>query len=405
MTRNNARLALAFLMLAGLAPVLAGCDEPVPAEAAAQAAEPDVGVVTVQPQARAVVRELPGRISPTRVADVRTRVSGIVVERTFQQGAEVKAGEPLYRIDPKPFEVELQAAEAALAKATAAFDLSVQHAHRITTLFSQKAVSEAENEKAVGAMRQAQAEVGSRKADVARARLNLDYATIRAPIDGIVGAALISEGALVVQNDPTNLATIQQLDVIYADFTQSVTEMNRLRRALESGDLDPIAPDAARVRLVLDDGTIYPSSGKLLFSESKVDAFTGQVTLRAQFPNPKRELLPGMYVRVLIEQGIDSDAIALPQQAIQRNSAGGSEVFLVKDDGRTAIQPIRTAATQDGLWLVSEGLKAGDRVVIDGFQKFAPGDKVKSKLWTDASADKTPAGTLQARQQTTNAAR
>ncbi|MEO8322131.1 MAG: efflux RND transporter periplasmic adaptor subunit, partial [Bradyrhizobium sp.] len=250
---------------------------------------------------------------------------------------------------------------------------------------------------------QAEAEVGSRKADVSRARLNLDYATILALIGGIVGAALVSEGALVVQNDATSLATIQQLDVIYADFTQSVTEMNKLRRALESGDLDQIAPDAARVRLVLDDGTIYPSSGKLLFSESRVDANTGQVTLRAQFPNPKRELLPGMYVRVLIEQGIDTDAIALPQQAIQRNSAGGSEVFLVKDDGRTAIQSIRTAAMQDGLWLVSEGLKAGDRVVIDGFQKFAPGDRVKSKLWADAGADKSIVGTLPDRQHITDA--
>src|SRR3981189_245987 len=168
---------------------------------------------------------------------------------------------------------------------------------------------------------------------MSRARLNLDHATIRAPIDGVVGAALVSEGALVVQNE-TNLATIQQLDPIYADFTQSVTELNHLRRALESGELDRIAPDAARVRLVLDDGAVYATSGKLLFSDARVDAHTGQATLRGEFPNPRRELLPGMYVRVLIEQGIDTDAIAVPQQAIQRNSGGGSEVFGVKDDNR-----------------------------------------------------------------------
>jgi membrane fusion protein (multidrug efflux system) len=385
MKKIHVRVACAALLVASLAPTLAGCDDPTSAMAATTA-EPEVGIVTVKSEPRAMVRELPGRIAPTRVADVRTRVSGIVVERTFQQGTEVKAGDPLYQIDPKPFEVELQGNEAALAKAMAAFDLAAQHARRIATLTSQKAVSEAENEKAVAAMRQAEAEIGGRKADVARARLNLDYATIRAPIGGVVGAALVSEGALVVQNETTNLATIQQLDPIYADFTQSVTEMNKLRRAFDNGDLDRISPDAARIRLVLDDGTIYPVSGKLLFSESKVDAHTGQVTLRGQFPNPNRELLPGMYVRVLIEQGIDTDAIAVPQQAIQRDAGGGSGVFVVKDDGRIATQAVRIGTVQDGLWLVSDGLKAGDRVVVDGFQKFAPGDKVKPQAWVDADA-------------------
>ena len=385
MKKIHVRVACAALLVAGLAPTLAGCDDPTSAMAATTA-EPEVGIVTVKSEPRAMVRELPGRIAPTRVADVRTRVSGIVVERTFQQGTEVKAGDPLYQIDPKPFEVELQGNEAALAKAMAAFDLAAQHARRIATLTSQKAVSEAENEKAVAAMRQAEAEIGGRKADVARARLNLDYATIRAPIGGVVGAALVSEGALVVQNETTNLATIQQLDPIYADFTQSVTEMNKLRRAFDNGDLDRISPDAAKIRLVLDDGTIYPVSGKLLFSESKVDAHTGQVTLRGQFPNSNRELLPGMYVRVLIEQGIDTDAIAVPQQAIQRDAGGGSGVFVVKDDGRIATQAVRIGTVQDGLWLVSDGLKAGDRVVVDGFQKFAPGDKVKPQAWVDADA-------------------
>src|SRR6185437_2762697 len=346
----------------------------------------EVGTFTVRPQARAITRELPGRIAPTRVADVRARISGIVVERLFQQGTEVTAGAPLYRIDSKPFEVELQASEAALAKATAAFDLAAQHARRIATLTSQRAAPEAENEKAVAAQRQAEAEIGSRKADVARAKLNLDYATIRAPISGIVGAALASEGTLVVQNDTASLATIQQLDPIYADFTQSISEMSKLRRALESGDLDRISPDSAKVRLLLDDGSVYPLPSRLLFSESKVDAYTGQVTLRGQFPNPHRELLPGMYVRVLIEQGIDSDAIAVPQQAVQRNGGGGSEVFVVKDDGRVAVQPVRTASLQNGQWFVSEGLKAGDRVVVEGFQKFAAGDKVRPQAWTEADA-------------------
>ena len=219
---------------------------------------------------------------------------------------------------------------------------------------------------------------------MARAKLNLDYATVRAPIDGVVGAALVSEGALVIQ-DQTNLATVQQLDPIYADFTQSVTQLNQLRRAFETGDLERIAPGAAKVRLVLDDNTHHPTDGKLLFSDARVDINTGQVTLRGEFPNPARELLPGMYVRVRIEQGIDSDAIAVPQQAIQRNGGGGSEVFVVKDDNRVALQPVRTGSAQDGQWFVTEGLKAGDRIVVEGFQKFAAGDRVKPQAWTEAA--------------------
>jgi membrane fusion protein (multidrug efflux system) len=391
MTVFSTRSACAALLLAAIAPLLAGCEESNSAVAAAQTSEPDVSIVIVQPQARAVVRELPGRIAPTRVSDVRPRVSGIVVERMFSQGSEVKAGDPLYRIDSRSFEVEVQSSEAALAKAAAALDQAAQHARRVALLTSQRATTEAENEKAIGAMRQAEAEAEGRKADVARARLNLDHATIRAPIDGVVGAALVSEGALVVQNE-TNLATIQQLDPIYADFTQSVTELNHLRRSLESGELDRIAPDAARVRLVLDDGAVYGPPGKLLFSDAKVDAHTGQVTLRGEFPNPRRELLPGMYVRVLIEQGIDTDAIAVPQQAIQRNGGGGSEVFVVKDDNRITVQPVRTGSVQGGQWFVTEGLKAGDKVVVEGFQKFAAGDKVKPLSWAeaDASAGATP---------------
>jgi membrane fusion protein, multidrug efflux system len=376
-----------LLMLAASAPLLAGCNQPDAAVAAvnSQPDEPDVSVVAVKAQARAIVRELPGRIAPVRIADVRPRVSGIIVERLFRQGSEVKAGDPLYRIDQRPFEVEVQASEAALVKAQATHERAVQQARRIAFLTREKAAAEIENEKAITAEKESAADVEARKADLARARLNLDYSTIRAPIDGIVGAAQLSEGALVVQNDTTTLATIQQIDPVYADFTEPVSELIRLRRAFEAGDLERIAPDAIKVRLVLDDGTLYPIPGKLLFSEAKVEANTGQVTLRGEFANPRRELLPGMYVRVRIEQGIDSDAIAIPQQAVQRNSGGGSEVFIVKDDNRVAPQPIRTGAVQDGLWLVNEGLKAGDRVVVEGFQKFVAGDKVKPQTWVDAA--------------------
>lgn len=372
-------------MLVTAAPLLAACDESNSAIVQAQPSEPDVSVVTVRPQPRAVVRELPGRIAPTRVAEVRPRVSGVVVERLFHQGSEVKAGDPLYRIDPRPFEVEVISNEAALAKAQAQLQQAQQHARRIATLTNQRAAPEAENEKAIASERQAQAEVEGRKADLARAKLNLDYATVRAPIDGVVGAALVTEGALVVQNE-TNLATIQQLDPVYADFTQSVTELNQLRRAFESGDLERIEAGAAKVRLVLDDNSVYELNGKLLFSDARVEANTGQLTLRGEFPNPKRELLPGMYVRVRIDQGLDSDAIAVPQQAVQRNGGGGSEVFVVKDDNRVAVQPVRTGSVQDGVWFVTEGLKAGDKVVVEGFQKFAAGDRVKPQSWAEADA-------------------
>ncbi|BAM87230.1 putative component of multidrug efflux pump, AcrB/AcrD/AcrF family [Bradyrhizobium oligotrophicum S58] len=387
MSRFRASLVSSALLLAAAAPLLAGCNEATQAQASAneQVAVPDVGIVTVEQKSRAIVRELPGRIAPTRVSDVRPRVSGIIVGRLFRQGSEVKAGDPLYRIDPKPFEVEIMSSRAALAKAEAVHERAVQQAQRIAQLFKERAAPAVENEKAISAEREAAADIEARKADLARAQLNLDYATVRAPIDGIVGAAQVSEGAIAVQNE-TSLVTIQQLDPIYADFTQSVSELNRLRRAFESGDLDQIAPDAIKVRLVLDDGTPYSIPGKLLFSDAKVDAATGQVTLRGEFANPKRELLPGMYVRVRLEQGIDSDSVAVPQQAVQRTAAGGSEVYVIRDDNRAISRPIRTGPIQDGLVLITDGLRAGDKVVVDGFQKFAAGDKVAPQAWTEVSA-------------------
>ena len=376
MTTRIAPIALVF----GAAVFLSGCNEQ--SVASAQPPEPpEVSTVTIKAAPQAIVRELPGRIAPLRVADVRPRVSGIILSRTFEQGREVKSGEPLYQIDPKPFEVELQAAEAAMAKAEAALLQASQHAIRIETLTKSNAASQASNEAAIGSLAQAKADLAARHADLSRARLNLDYATIKAPINGIIGAALMSEGVLVVQNEAQALATIQQIDSVYADFTQSVNELNKLRRDFDRGDLDAVSPDAAKVRLVLDDGSIYPFDGKLLFSDAKVDAGTGQVTLRGEFKNPKRELLPGMFVRVQIEQGRDPDAIVVPPQAVQRNSSGASEVFVVKDDNRIAAQQVRTGGLVDGQWLITDGLKPGQRVVVEGFQKFVAGDAVKASEW------------------------
>jgi membrane fusion protein (multidrug efflux system) len=381
-------------LLAGFIGVaLAGCtDEPA---ASTMASQPDVGVVTVQPSPRAIIRELPGRIAPTRIAEVRARVSGIVIERAFKQGSAVKEGDVLYRIDPAPFEVELQAAQAALAKAEAVRHQAAQQAKRIETLFNGRAASQVQHETAIADLRQAEADVAARKADVERTKLNLEYAVIRAPISGRIGRALVTEGALVGQGETTHLATIQQLDPIYADFTQSVGELNQLRRDFETGALEQIAPDAAKIRLVLDDGSIYEHPGRLLFEDTAVDPSTGQVTLRGEFPNPKRELLPGMYVRVQIEQGIDPDALAVPQQAVRRNDAGGSELYLVRDDNRAVLQPVRVGRVVDNQWLVLDGLKPGDRVVVEGFQKIVPGDPVRPINWNGgisqaASAQEAP---------------
>jgi membrane fusion protein (multidrug efflux system) len=341
----------------------------------------DVGIVTMQPTARPYIRELPGRISPTRIADVRARVSGIVVERTFQQGADVQAGDVLYRIDPKPFEVELQASEAALAKAQAVLEQAAQQAKRVEQLIAGRVATQVQHETSIANLRQAEADVAAREADVQRSRLNLEYATVRSPINGRVGRALVTEGALVGQGEATHMATVQHLDTVYADFTQSISEVNELRRQFETGDLEAVAPETTKVRLVLDDGSIYPHPGRLLFTEATVDPTTGQVTLRGAFPNPRGELLPGMYVRVQIEQGIDSDALAVPQQAIQRNDAGQSAVYVVTDDGRAIVQPVRTGRVVDNHWLIQEGLKPGDRVVVDGFQKFVPGSRVNPVQW------------------------
>ena len=385
----DARAVSTWATLASIIFVVSACDEPQAEQVTA--APPQVSIVTLQPSPRPYIRELPGRIAPTRVAEVRARVAGIVLERTFPQGADVKAGDVLYRIDPVKFEVELAAAEAAVAKAQAVHDQAEQQAKRVEKLISGQAASQAQYEIAVATFRQAQADVAARKADVARVKLDLDYTSVRSPINGRIGRAMVTEGALVGQGEATHMATVQQLDPVYADFTQSAGDLQQLRRDLESGALEQVEPDAAKVRLVLDDGTLYPLPGKLLFSDASVDPGTGQVTLRGEFPNPKGELLPGMYVRVQIQQGTDGDALAVPQQAVQRNDGGGSEVYVVRPDNRAVIKPMRAGRVVDEQWLVLDGLDPGDRVVVEGFQKFEPGDLVNPVPWQPQSADGTSA--------------
>jgi len=371
--------------------VLSGCDEPrsaQTAETAAPPALPQVSVVTVKPARLPYERELPGRIVAMRIAEIRARVPGIVAERTFHQGSDVKTGDVLYRLDPAPLRVESDAAEAALAKAQAVQDQAEQQSKRAEKLISENVMSRAQYEGAVATLRQAKADVAARKAEVERAKLNLDYTVVRSPIDGRIGGALVTEGALVGQGEATHLATVQQLDPIYADFTQSIAELQQLRRDLESGALDKVTPDTARVRLEFVDGSVYKQPGKLVFSNASVDPSTGQVTLRGEFPNPKNELLPGMYIRVRIVQGVDDDALAVPQQAVRLDEGGAPYVYVVGSQGRVVARTVRTGHLVGQHQVLLDGVKAGDRVVVEGFQKFDEGDVVEAVEWANAAGDK-----------------
>lgn len=359
---------------------LVACKDPS-AERSKDAAPPEVGVVTVEAKPVTLTKELPGRIAPMRIAEVRPRVSGIVIERMFQQGSVVEAGTPLYRLDPAPFQVELDKARAALTKAEAVLYQASRQEDRLKNLLTGQATSQAQYELAVAAERQAEADVAAQKAALDQAQLNLNLATVRAPISGRIGRALVTEGALVNTTETSQLATIQQLDPIYADFTQSVSELYELKRDLAEGRLNRVSPEAARVRLVLDNGSTYKHSGRLLFSDVSVDPGTAKVTLRGEFPNPDADLLPGMYVRVQIEEAIDVDGIVLPAQAVQRTTAGTAAVYVVNDEGRAMLQPVRAARTLENGILIEEGLKPGWRVVVDGFQKFGPGSAVTPVPW------------------------
>ena len=374
--RLSARSLWPRLAALGLVAALAACGQGEGAKnaqggGARQMPQPEVGVETVQPGEVGLLTELPGRLEASRVAQVRARAAGILQQRLFQEGSEVKAGQALFRIDPSPSEAALQTAEAQLARAEANLSQARALAGRYQPLVEAQAVSQQDYANAVAAQKQAEADVAAGKAAVRNARINLGYATVTSPIAGRVGRALVTEGALVGQGEATQLAVVQQVDPLYVNFTQSASEALRLRRALEAGQLKAAGKGAAEVRVVLDDGSEHPQAGKLLFTDLTVDSATGQVS-----------------VRVRLEQARASNAITLPQQAVMR-SAQGDAVQVVTPEGKIEQRRIQVGGQQGGRWVVLDGLKAGEQVMVDGFQKvqmLPPGTPVKAVPWQPAGA-------------------
>ncbi|MFG0633469.1 efflux RND transporter periplasmic adaptor subunit [Pseudomonas sp. xss_2] len=362
--------------------ILAGCDDA--AEQQEQASTPQVRVETVQVQPLAISTELSGRILAPRTAEVRARVAGVVLKRVYREGSDVKQGQVLFLIDPAPFKADHDSARATLAKAEATRYQARLQAQRYSQLVDDKAVSRQEYDNARAALLQADAAVAEAKAALERARLNLGYATVTAPISGRIGRALVTEGALVGQNETTPLATIQQLDPIHADVSQSTRELNALRRALRAGELSQVGEGQAKATLIQDDGSAYPLAGKLLFSDISVDPSTNQITLRSEFPNPDLDLLPGSYVRVRLEQAVQPKGISVPQRAILRDSAGVPKVLVVDAQARISERQIVLGSAQGDRWIVSEGLAAGERVVVEGLQHVKAGDQVQVESSQDA---------------------
>jgi len=348
----------------------------------------EVGVVTVTPGKLALTTELPGRLEAVRTAEVRARVAGIVKERVFREGSEVKAGQVLFRIDPAPFKAAADSAAAAVARAEAVRDQARAQAERADALIGKKMISKQDYDTAVANAKQGAADVASARAAQETARLNLGYATVTAPISGRIGRALVTEGALVGQGEATQLALIQQLDSLYVNFSQSSTEVLKLKRALDSGKLKSVGGQA-EVTLLMEDGTEYPQKGKLLFADMAVDPNTGSITLRAEFTNTDGLLLPGMYVRVRLEQAVDNNAITVPQRALQRGPQGAF-VLLIKD-GKVAAQPVEVGEAQGDVWVVSKGLSGGEQVIVEGLQKVQPGAAAKGVPFGAAPATAAPA--------------
>ena len=372
---------VAVLLLA-----LSACGKGPEAAAGGGMPPPQVGVLQAQPQAVSLQTELPGRVEALRTAQVRARVNGVVLQRLFTEGAWVKAGQSLFQIDPAPYQAALDSAQAQLAKAQANLSQAQAQAERNQPLVAARAISQQEFVASVAAAKGAEADVAGAKAALQTARLNLEYAAVRAPISGRIGRALVTEGALVSAAEATQLALVQQTDAVYVNFTQSANEVQALRRALAAGQLRAAGKDAAQVRVLLDDGSEAAQPGKLLFTDLSVDPGTGQVQLRAEVPNPQGQLLPGQFVRVRLTQGELPTGMLVPQQAVTRGSQGDS-VLVVGAGNKPVQRPVKLGGAQGSSWVVLEGLKPGEQVIVDGFQKmFVPGAPVSPVPWVPQGA-------------------
>jgi membrane fusion protein (multidrug efflux system) len=368
-------LALATAALAAMA--LAGCDRAQGAHGMAFPT-PVVGVVTVEPQPVVLTSELPGRTSPYQVSEVRPQVSGIIKARLFVEGANVRAGQPLYQIDAAPYQAAYDSSAAALAKAQANLATVRLKAQRYADLVKINAVSKQDYDDAVAAAQQAEADVASAKAALETARINLGYTKVAAPISGHIGPSAVTAGALVTANQTNSLATLQTLDPIYVDVTQSSAELLRLKQQIARGGLDGAGADRAKVKLILEDGTTYPWEGELKVSDVTVDPSTGAVTLRAVFPNPKAMLLPGMFVRAVVNEAATQKAILAPQRGVSRDPQGHATALVVNAAGKVEVRVLQTPRTVGDSWLVTSGLNPGDRLIVDGVQKVQPGMPVKT---------------------------
>jgi membrane fusion protein (multidrug efflux system) len=368
-------LIVTVLVLGGL--ILVGCKRKQPPPSVI----PEVAIVTVSPERVVLTTELPGRTAAYLVAEVRPQVSGIIQKRLFEEGSDVRSGSVLYQIDPAPYKAAYDNAVAALAKSEANLPPVRLKAERYKELIAKKAISQQDFDNAEAALRQAEADIESSKATVESARINLAYTRITAPISGRIGKSNVTVGALVTAGGPTQqptaLTTIQQLDPIYVDVSQSTNELLRLRRRMEEGRLHHNGKDQSRVRLILDDGTTYPLEGTLKFRDVTVDSTTGAVTLRVVVPNPKDLLLPGMFLRAVVQEGINNDGILIPQQAVSRDPMGNPVTLIVDGDGKVAQRMLTLDRAIGNRWLVTSGLAPGERVIVEGIQKVRPGATVK----------------------------
>ncbi len=376
LTRTSKKLLSGITIFTALIS-LSACGKKGPS-APPQSGPPEVGVLTVKQEKVVLTTDLPGRVSASMIAEVRPQVGGIIQKRLFTEGSDVKAGAPLYQIDPASYKAAYASAKASLAKAEANITSVRLKSERYQELVKIKAVSQQEADDTFASFKQAEAEVESAKAAVETARINLAYTRITAPVSGRIGRSTVTDGALVTASQATALATIQQLNSVYVDVTQSSADMLRMKKSLLNGQMKKGTSSQAKVKLFFEDNSAYPLPGTLKFSEVTVDQSTGSITLRAVFPNPNQALLPGMFVRAVLEEGVSEQAILIPQRGVSRNPKGDATVMVVGAEDKVEPRVIKVDRTVGENWLVTDGLKPGDRVILEGLQKARPGTPVKA---------------------------